>query len=285
MFSIIQINQLEALAIDSAEFKAIILLQGAQLVEFSTTDHPNNWLFVSEANEFALGKPIRGGIPICWPVFGAFDKNSEAVKASFPEPLGQHGYARSEIWSLKSTETEQNSAIACFELNTNNKPHLSATVIFRFSSEGYSIELVTQNNEAHSISMSQALHSYFPTSDIDNTAVSGFDIVEYIDTLTANWESKTQQGDILFSGETDRIYQAGSNCDIKTPEAVFTLSADNSNSTVVWNPWIEKSKGLSQFNDEDYRKMLCVETANALDDAIMLAPKASHSLKLSCKRG
>ena len=50
-----------------------------------------------------------------------------------------------------------------------------------------------------------------------------------------------------------------------------------SRSAVVWNPWIDKSKWLSDFAADAYRDMLCIETANVMEDVVRLAPGASHT--------
>jgi len=51
-----------------------------------------------------------------------------------------------------------------------------------------------------------------------------------------------------------------------------------SRSTVVWNPWVAKSVKMVDFGNHEWPGMLCVEAANALDDAYQLAPGASHRL-------
>jgi glucose-6-phosphate 1-epimerase len=61
----------------------------------------------------------------------------------------------------------------------------------------------------------------------------------------------------------------------------IVVEKSGSDSTVVWNPWIEKTKPLSDMRAEDWRKMLCVESANVRDNAITLAPGASHKLTVS----
>ena len=44
------------------------------------------------------------------------------------------------------------------------------------------------------------------------------------------------------------------------------VSKQGSHSTVVWNPWINKSKAMDEFGDNDYKTMVCVETTNAFGD-------------------
>jgi glucose-6-phosphate 1-epimerase len=49
---------------------------------------------------------------------------------------------------------------------------------------------------------------------------------------------------------------------------------------VVWNPWIDKSKRLSQFDDDAWRRMFCVESANVMQDAVQLQAGESHTLEM-----
>jgi len=54
---------------------------------------------VSKLAKFIPGKAIRGGVPICWPWFGA-----PTSRTSLPG----HGYTRITPWELKSVETLDN---------------------------------------------------------------------------------------------------------------------------------------------------------------------------------
>jgi D-hexose-6-phosphate mutarotase len=56
------------------------------------------------------------------------------------------------------------------------------------------------------------------------------------------------------------------------------VDKENSDATVVWNPWIAKAKAMSDFGDEEWPGMVCVETCNVADHAITLAPGQTHSM-------
>ena len=86
----------------------------------------------------------------------------------------------------------------------------------------------------------------------------------------------------MIDQEVDRIYRGTNQAiTIKDAQRRITLQSQGSNSAIVWNPWIEKSKRLTNFADDDYLRMLCIETANAEQDFIELAPNSCHHLKLN----
>lgn len=65
---------------------------------------------------------------------------------------------------------------------------------------------------------------------------------------------------------------------IVTPSGKRKLSSVGSDSTVVWNPGPAKAATLSDFRDEAWKTMLCVETANASGDYRVLNEGQSHTL-------
>ena len=58
---------------------------------------------------------------------------------------------------------------------------------------------------------------------------------------------------------------------------VIEVAKSDSLSTVVWNPWIEKAKRMSDFGDDEWPQMLCIEAANTGRHRIELAPSARHA--------
>ena len=169
------------------------------------------------------------------------------------------------IFVLSAPATDQWSGAATLSLEVT------------LSAKALELKLTTL---AHApIHICQALHSYFATSDISCTYVSGLQNVSFYDALD-NWAERTETTALRFEAETDRVYDtAPPSCTLQTPEHALNLTS-NSSSLVVWNPWIEKAERLSQFDDQAYQRMFCVETANLLSDAVSLQSGESYTLSM-----
>ena len=80
---------------------------------------------------------------------------------------------------------------------------------------------------------------------------------------------------IAIAAETDRVYLGATGAvTIEDPgwRRRVVVGKSGSSTTVVWNPWVAKAKAMPDFGDEEWSGMVCVETANAMDDAVTLAP-------------
>ena len=113
-----------------------------------------------------------------------------------------------------------------------------------------------------------------------NVQVEGVDGLAYIDTADG-WTEKQQSGLLHFTGETDRIYldtPAQLSIVDKDWQRRVQLTSEGSKSTVIWNPWTERAKALDDMADDGWQGMLCIETANVLDDVVSLAPGEGHTL-------
>lgn len=73
---------------------------------------------------------------------------------------------------------------------------------------------------------------------------------------------------MAITEETDRVYQG---LDPEKPivvssaddKALFSITREALTDVVVWNPWIEKAKGMGDFSpDEAYKNMICVEAGS-----------------------
>jgi D-hexose-6-phosphate mutarotase len=92
---------------------------------------------------------------------------------------------------------------------------------------------------------------------------------------------KTQTEPVLtFAGPTDRPYLNTTSpvvVDDPVLDRRVTVTKANSNTTVIWNPWADH--GLIDISGDGWRQMLCVESANAADNALQLQPRAAHVME------
>ena len=236
-------------------------------------------LWMSAASRFEEGNPIRGGIPVCWPWFGAHpsDKSKPA-----------HGLARiSPDWKLDKTELLTDGAVRLhLSLSFSDKTRelweyaFDLKLIVSVGTQ-LSVEMITANKDTRPFTYRAALHSYFAVSNVSDISISGLDGSSFIDTLDNT--RHVQNGLIsAISSETDRIYlDTASECVINDPafKRHIHVSKSGSLSTVVWNPWIAKSQRMEDFGDDEYPSMLCVETAITAHDEQKVQPGAFHSVK------
>lgn len=289
----IQKGELDAIQINHPLFHATLLLQGAQLIEFCPQkSNYENLLWLSNHVEYKVGQPLRGGIPICWPWFGNLEKNPENIQQQTQvNNAPAHGIVRDIPWFIHSIEENCEGVIIELKVQSNSSlnsiwPYdFSLTARFTFS-QTLTVELITENTGQTSFAFSQALHTYLPTKDIKRTYIHNAHGSEYIDALDG-WKKKKQQGRIVFNQETDRLYSFKNNLNddqfelrVESPNKQLTLTTVNSLSAVVWNPWIDKSKKLSQFTAEDYTSMYCIESANIMSNHKSLAKNENTSIIL-----
>jgi glucose-6-phosphate 1-epimerase len=261
---------LEYLNVDAEFCRAKIFLQGAQLTEF-TPKNKKPLIWVSRDEDYQTGKGVRGGIPICWPWFGMSDK----------ENWPQHGFARTMLWQAdKVDETAAKITVSFIlpmaQIDQQFWPYKSSLKVIFTLTDTLHIELVNTNLDDQPLELTQALHTYFPTPEIEKTVVDGLQDAPYIEFGEGPFVQNEQ---INFVRETDRVYQNAPLVQtIHTPDGVIEVGRQNSTSCVLWNPWIDKAKRLSNFADDEYHTMVCLEAGNVMADKVCLQPGQSHRL-------
>ena len=254
---------------------ARISLQGAHLLSW-TPNGEKEVLWVSEAASFKVGKSIRGGIPICWPWFGAHDKHE-----SFPA----HGFARTSMWEVVKTEAlEDGRTRISFSLPLAEYikwwPYPSEVFYQITVGQTLELELDTCNKGRQAITIGQALHTYFNVADVSRVMLHGLDGAEYLDKLDG-FNRYQQQGAVVFNHEVDRVYlDTVNDCVIQDTvlNRNIVIIKCGSHSTVVWNPWQQTADRMGDLGNEGYKKMLCVESSNAADDVVVIEPGHQHQL-------
>jgi D-hexose-6-phosphate mutarotase len=265
--------------VENEAASALVSLQGAQLLRWDPHgEQPVIWL--SEAANFTPGKSIRGGVPVCWPWFGVHPSEAE-----FPA----HGYARTVPWEVLATESSsaaQTRLVMRLVETVGTRawwPHNTPLEYHITVGEALELELVTGNAGNEPVTIGEALHTYFQVGDVARVQVLGLEDGEYLDKVDG-FKRRTQSGPVLISGEVDRVYVNNrSACVISDPVLQRRILIDKrgSDATVVWNPWIDKAEKMGDLGDSGYRQMLCVESANAADNLVNIAPGGEHRLWVS----
>lgn len=279
------------LKVDNQQATLLISLFGGHVLSYINKKDYKERLWLSNKAVFDGKSPIRGGIPICWPWFSAHHQNS-----SYPS----HGFVRTQVFTLLSIEEITQSNKVCktqltlvpskldqFAYN-NVKMKLVISV-----SDTLSMNIISINKSKEDIFITQALHSYFKVDDIYQTLLKGV-TSDYDDKLSQTFGNKAPFH-YSFESEVDRIHKleaaklgqaqtieiVSTSCEEKNESlSVIKVKQHGHDSTVVWNPWIDKSKSMKDMEDDGYLSMLCIEAANTrnANTPLKLAPNATHTL-------
>jgi glucose-6-phosphate 1-epimerase len=247
-----------------------LYLQGAHVTQFVPAGH-SPVLWMSEHSNYSVGKPIRGGVPICFPWFGPHASQSDAPA---------HGLARIVEWQIQHIEALATAGIAVTLTTQIEDFELSYRVAFAEDLQ-LNLRVTLAEHATRASSYDEALHSYFSIEDIHNVSIEGLEDAEYIDKVDNTLLKPLAGAPIRFDGECDRVYlNTTSTCKLHdhTANRCVIVSKSNSLNTVVWNPWIAKSARMPDFGDHEWQKMVCIESANIGGSAVKLEPGQSHEL-------
>jgi len=254
---------------------AEIHLHGGTVTNFQKKGEPP-MLFVSKFSRFEKDVPIRGGIPVIFPWFGK--------PADKP---GQHGFVRQQLWQVKEViSPPDGSVFVRLHLPGVGESPLCPGAAVEYVvgiCEQLTAELVVTNDSGHALEFENCLHTYFAVGDISGVSVTGLQELEYLDAVADFALVKDTAPAIRVDQEVDRVYLNSTHTTEIHDEKwrrVIRVEKENSRSTVVWNPWIAKSKRMQDYGDDEYQQMICVESGNVRTDRVTLAPGAKSSLRV-----
>ena len=119
---------------------ARVALHGAHVMEWAPAGR-ESVLYMSPQAVIQAGKPIRGGIPVCWPWFGA-----DPEDASKP----MHGFARIRFWQLAEATASATGVTLVFTFASDAQtlalwPHAFAARVEVQIGKTLEVTLATQN--------------------------------------------------------------------------------------------------------------------------------------------
>lgn len=171
------------------------------------------------------------------------DNLSDEWKAQFPFKFGLE-------YSVKITDSNELSTSLLVK-NLENEKKFDFTVLF---------------------------HTYFRVKARDIT-VEGLKGLRFMDKLEENEENRIkEEGDemVMIKEETDRIYMDVEGDIVlkdknkaKCPQ--ITVKRTGFADAVLWNPWTAKSKRMSDFGDEEFEDMVCIEPGSVAKAVVINA--------------
>jgi glucose-6-phosphate 1-epimerase len=261
-------QRLDTLLLETDLARCEIALYGAQVLSFVPKADGRDLLWCSPAR-LAAARPIRGGVPVCWPWF---------ARQGVPESAPQHGFVRTTAWEAESAVEGPDGTVDVVLALRPDFPGWPPDCVPRLTvsvGSALGLTLETVNGSDRTVTLTQALHSYFRVGHVAEVLVDGLQGSRYLDKLRGFAEFR-QSDPWRFDGACDRIYVGSGPVHLlRDPvlDRVVRIESAGSAATVVWNPGAD---GIGAFPDVppcDWFQYLCIEAANCgPHDVVTLAP-------------
>lgn len=247
---------------------AVVSLLGGQVLSW-VPPRGKEWLYLSEQADFSGTKPIRGGVPVCFPQF--------AEHGSLPK----HGFLRTKGWEVLNQRTAKEYALVVLGLEDDADTReiwpygFTAELAIGLEGGRLDMELEITNRGDEPFSFTTALHTYLRVAEVEQAALQGLHGLNYLDaTLGGEMHTETAP-ELMVESEVDRIYfKAPQTLMLQDGQRALGIRSENFPDVVVWNPWEHKTATLPDMAPLDFRRMLCVEAAQ-IGQAITLGPGES----------
>jgi glucose-6-phosphate 1-epimerase len=261
-------GELTRVVVTSPSAEAHVYLHGAHVTHYQPRGG-KPVLFVSKESAFADGKPIRGGVPVIFPWFGPH-------KSDASQPA--HGAVRLHDWSVEGATRKGEEVELIFSTTTD-------TAVLRFTATiGKTLEMALEvrNTAAAEFNFEEALHTYFAVGDVRRISIHGLKGTDYKDKIQ-NFKIIHEDAEaIRFVGPTDRLYmRTTATCTVDDPgnRRTILVEKEHSDTTVVWNPGAQGAANMPDLGNDEWSSFVCVETANAQESAVTLAPGGIHVMR------
>lgn len=263
-----------------------VYLHGATVTRYATASK-HEVLWVSKGAVFDGKKGIRGGIPVVYPQFGP-----KADQVLGVPSMSQHGFARNSKWSVQLLDPVHCRVVLSLEGSNDKWPHAFRLELAVCLGAELKTSFKMINLADVPVAPQCLLHTYYATDQVTATEVHGLERLEYFDQLSG--QTAQQRGPVSFQGETDRIYAASTNklrITCKGQKASVEIKLDAAYveefgeagavpkpfapDVVVWNPHIAKAASMSDFDNNGWTSMLCVEPGVLSKSRPAIAPANS----------
>ncbi|WP_343818417.1 D-hexose-6-phosphate mutarotase [Colwellia asteriadis] len=272
-------SEFEKITISHRHCEAEISLYGGQVLRFKPTGQ-QALLWLSDSATYQKEKAIRGGIPLCWPWFGANDKQVE--------PAGNHGFARQSQWTIDKVSADEQATTIILVLEGEQYhslwPHAFKVVQTLVFGQSLKQSLAMSNLSTDDAQYSGALHTYFKVSHPSNVVIDTLTGVNFDDKLTGL--ANTQINRVSCVGPIDREYHSA---DVMTLvdsdyEHIITITSSGCQQWVLWNPGSELAATMADIHDQGEHEYVCLEAANTHWQTITAGTTVTMSQEIAVQR-
>jgi len=259
------------LRLETSRWQAEVSLHGGQLLRACCAGSPHPVIWLGSRAQSGPGQAIRGGVPVCWPWFGA---------SPVPGRPAQ-GFARLCQWEVERlekdfvrmilTEDQVSPELCDFPFELRSEIRLGKML---------ELSLLMKNTGPESVDITLALHTYLAVGDCEKIRLSGLERVPL--TVKGGPEQPGESEPLAIRGECCRLYcpQSGT---IRISDPVWNrtieVEKENSHSTLVWNPGAERASQIADLAPEEYRQFVCVEANRAGTDFVTLPPNETVAIR------
>ncbi len=263
-----------AVRITTGSCTGTIHLHGAHITSWRPAGS-EEIIFVSSKARYVDGQAIRGGIPICFPWFRGKSDDPKAPA---------HGFVRTKSWNLESIKSQGEDVAVTMSTSSDDAtkkwwPHEFRAQLRVTFGRNLKLEFMVENADKNEARYEEALHTYYLVGDVAAARVQGLNGASYLDNTDGNREKK-QTGEVQISKATDSAYVNNEN-ELEVIDPVLKrrihIRKEKSQTTVIWNPWKEAAEKMSDMGTDEWGKMLCVEGANILSNAVKLNAGENHT--------
>ena len=251
-------QDLPALIIEHPKTKAKVSLYGGQVLGWQPSGE-REVFWLSKDTALEQGKAIRGGVPLCWPWFGAHP-NDVSNKS------GNHGFARQLLWQLNSINISEHGVEVCLSYSGENMndlwPFAYQLEQVLFFGQSFKQTLQMKNLSNKDAYYSGALHSYFSVSSPENIKIPTLEHAGFDDKLTG--QTCKPQALENAVGPVDRVYHTSNVMTIIDSQFKRTieLKSNNTKQWVFWNPGVELANNMADIHNNGEQEFVCLEAAN-----------------------
>lgn len=251
---------------------------GAQVLSWAPMGQPSV-IWRPSALVLEAGLPIRGGVPVVAPWFGAGYVDGRALGLN-----PKHGSARLGFWRCEEPAGGSNNRVryrldlpadaagpgaqqlrAVYEVEAGERLRMMLTII---------------NMGEAPARLEMALHTYLRVGDVRRARVCGLFGAGYWDAAAGGVDRVQSDEDVVFEGEVDRVYGVARSLEVHDPilDRIIHVCPDGAEQTVVWNPGARVGDAIADMAPGEWASFVCVEAALCREHAVELAPGASRTL-------